>query len=134
GLASLKGEGVADVARLDARDSAAVAAMGRRVGRGDLLLNAAGFVHNGTVLDCSDDDWDFSFDLNCKSMHRTIRSFLPSMLEGGGGAILNIASAAGAVKAAPNRYVYSATKAAVAAMTRAVAADFITKGIRCNCI
>jgi 2-keto-3-deoxy-L-fuconate dehydrogenase len=134
GLSALKGEGVADVAQLDARDSAAVAAMARRVGKVDILLNAAGFVHNGTVLDCSDEDWDFSFDLNCKSMHRTIRSFLPLMLEGGGGSIVNIASAAGAVKAAPNRYVYSATKAAVAAMTRAVAADFITKGIRCNCI
>src|SRR5882672_7773384 len=100
----------------------------------DILLNAAGFVHHGSVLECSDEDWDFSFDLNVKSMHRTIRSFLPGMLEQGRGSIVNISSAAGVFKAAPNRYVYGATKAAVAALTRSVAADFITKGIRCNCI
>src|ERR1700748_825144 len=134
GLADLAAEGVKDVARLDARDSAAVAAMAKRVDGVDILLNAAGFVHHGTVLDCSDEDWDFSFDLNVKSMHRTIRNFLPAMLEGDGGSIVNISSAAGVFKAAPNRYVYGATKAAVAALTRAVAADFINKGIRCNCI
>ena len=134
GLASLASEGVADVAKLDVRDSAAVAAMAARVGKVDILLNAAGFVHHGTILDCSDADWDFSFDLNVKSMHRTIRSFLPPMLEAGRGSIVNISSAAGVFKAAPNRYVYAATKAAVAALTRAVAADFVAKGIRCNCI
>ena len=133
-LAALKSEGIAEVAKLDARDSAAVAAMARRAGKTDILLNAAGFVHHGTVLDCSDEDWDFSFDLNVKSMHRTIRSFLPGMLENGKGTIVNISSAAGVVKAAPNRYVYGATKAAVAALTRSVATDFITKGVRCNCI
>ncbi len=109
------------MARLDARDSAAVAAMAKRVGKVDILLNAAGFVHHGTVLECSDEDWDFSFDLNVKSMHRTIRAFLPGMMENGGGSIVNISSAAGVFKAAPNRYVYGATKAAVAALTRAVA-------------
>jgi len=134
GLASLAAEGVSETAQLDVRDSAAVAAMAKRVGKVDILLNAAGFVHNGTVLDCSDADWDFSFDLNAKSMHRTIRAFLPAMLEAGRGSIVNISSAAGVFKAAPNRYVYSATKAAVAALTRAVAADFVGKGIRCNCI
>ena len=134
GLALLASEGVAEVAKLDIRDTAAVAAMARRVGTVDILLNAAGFVHNGTILDCSDEDWDFSFDLNAKSMHRTIRSFLPMMLEAGRGSIVNIASAAGAIKAAPNRYVYAATKAAVAALTRSVAVDFVGKGIRCNCI
>jgi 2-keto-3-deoxy-L-fuconate dehydrogenase len=134
GLATLKGEGVAEVAKLDARDSAAVNAIAKQVGTVDILFNAAGFVHHGTVLDCSDADWDFSFDLNVKSMHRTIRAFLPAMMEAGGGSIINIASAAGVFKAAPNRYVYGATKAAVAALTRAVAADFITKGIRCNSI
>ena len=108
--------------------------MAKRAGKIDILLNAAGFVHHGTVLDCSDEDWDFSFDLNVKSMHRTIRAFLPGMLESGRGSIVNISSAAGVFKAAPNRYVYGATKAAVAALTRAVAVDFITKGIRCNCI
>jgi 2-keto-3-deoxy-L-fuconate dehydrogenase len=132
-LTLLTKEGVSEVARLDARDSEAVAAMAKRVGKVDILLNAA-FVHHGTVLECSDADWDFSFDLNVKSMHRTIRSFLPGMLEAGHGSIVNISSAAGVFKAAPNRYVYGATKAAVAALTRAVAADFITKGIRCNCI
>ena len=134
GLASLSQEGIADVARLDVRDTAAVTAAAARVGTMDILLNAAGFVHNGTILDCSDTDWDFSFDLNAKSMHRTIRAFLPGMLEAGHGAIVNISSAAGVVKAAPNRYVYAATKAAVAALTRSVAADFVGKGIRCNCI
>src|SRR6201997_5047198 len=134
GLSALASEGIADVARLDVRDSTAVAACAKRVGKVDILLNAAGFVHHGTVLDCSDEDWDFSFDLNVKSMHRTIRSFLPAMLEGGGGAIVNISSAAGVFKAAPNRYVYGATKAAVAALTRSVAADFVGNGIRCNCI
>lgn len=133
-LAALTKEGVAEVARLDARDSAAVAAMAKRVGTVDVLLNAAGFVHHGTVLECNDDDWDFSFDLNVKSMHRTLRAFLPGMLAAGHGSIINIASAAGVFKAAPNRYVYGATKAAVAGLTRAVAADFIAKGIRCNCI
>ncbi|WP_420134246.1 SDR family oxidoreductase, partial [Rhodopseudomonas sp.] len=113
---------------------AAVEAIAREAGTVDILLNAAGFVHHGTVLDCSDSDWDFSFDLNVKSMHRTIRTFLPAMLEAGRGSIINISSAAGVYKAAPNRYVYGATKAAVAALTRAVAADFITRGIRCNAI
>jgi 2-keto-3-deoxy-L-fuconate dehydrogenase len=133
-LALLKNDGVANVAKLDVRDTAAVEAMAKRAGPVDILLNAAGFVHHGTVLDCSDADWDFSFDLNVKSMHRTIRAFLPGMLEKGAGSIVNISSAAGVFKAAPNRYVYGATKAAVAALTRAVAADFITKGIRCNAI
>src|SRR4030081_2469617 len=96
-LAALKSEGISDVAKLDVRDSAAVAAMAKRVGNVDILLNAAGFVHHGTVLECSDQDWDFSFDLNVKSMHRTIRGFLPGMLERGGGSIVNISSAAGVV-------------------------------------
>src|SRR5205823_2866383 len=112
----------------DARDTAAVAAIAKRAGPTDILLNAAGFVHHGTVLDCSDQDFDFSVDLNVKSMHRTIRAFLPDMLEAGSGTIVNISSAAGVVKAAPNRYVYGATKAAVAALTKSVAVDFITKG------
>ena len=133
-FAELKAAGVAETVRLDVRDRAAVEAEAKRAGRVHVLLNAAGFVHHGTVLDCSDEDWDFSFDLNVKSMHRTIQAFLPGMLEGGGGSIINISSAAGVFKAAPNRYVYGATKAAVAALTRAVAVDFITKGIRCNCI
>src|SRR6185312_8959224 len=108
GLAALKNEGVAEVAKLDARNSADVAAMAKRVGKVDVLLNAAGFVHHGTILDCSDDDWDFSFDLNVKSMHRTIKAFLPAMLAGGGGSIVNISSCA-ALRPPANRYVYSAS-------------------------
>jgi 2-keto-3-deoxy-L-fuconate dehydrogenase len=133
-LSSLKNEGVVETARLDVRDSAAVEAAAKRVGKVGILLNAAGFVHHGTVLDCSDEDFDFSFDLNVKSMHRTIRAFLPGMLDQRSGAIVNISSAAGVFKAAPNRYVYGATKAAVAALTRSIAMDFVAKGIRCNCI
>jgi len=133
-LGALGNDGVAETIRLDVRDGAAVETAAKHAGAVDILLNAAGFVHHGTVLDCSDADWDFSFDLNVKSMHRTLRAFLPAMLEAGRGSIINIASAAGVVKAAPNRYVYGATKAAVAGLTRAVAADFIAKGIRCNCI
>jgi 2-keto-3-deoxy-L-fuconate dehydrogenase len=133
-FADLKKSGVADAFKLDVLSTDAVNETAKRIGKIDVLLNAAGFVHHGTVLECSDKDWDFSFDLNVKSMHRTIKAFLPAMLAGGGGSIVNIASAAGVLKAAPNRYVYGATKAAVAALTRAVAVDFITKGIRCNCI
>src|SRR6186997_2361310 len=134
GIATLAKEGIAETARLDVRNTAEVNAFAKRVGKIDILLNAAGFVHHGTILECSDEDFDFSFDLNVKSMHRTIRAFLPGMLENGKGTIVNISSAAGVVKAAPNRYVYGATKAAVAALTKSVAVDFITKGIRCNCI
>jgi 2-keto-3-deoxy-L-fuconate dehydrogenase len=133
-FADLEAAGIAETVRLDVRDSTAVKMAAARVGRVHVLLNAAGFVHHGTVLDCSDEQWDHSFDLNVKSMHRTIQAFLPAMRDGGGGSIVNISSAAGVVKAAPNRYVYGATKAAVAALTRAVAVDFITEGIRCNCI
>src|SRR5689334_14818592 len=118
-LASLSKEGVADTARLDVRDTAAVTAAAGRIGKVDVLLNAAGFVHNGTILDCSDQDWDFSFDLNVKSMHRTIKAFLPAMLAGGGGSIVNISSCA-ALRPPANRYVYSASKAAVSLLTRAV--------------
>jgi 2-keto-3-deoxy-L-fuconate dehydrogenase len=133
-FSQLKASGVAETVRLDVRDRSAVEAEAKRAGYIHVLLNAAGFVHHGTVLECSDADWDHSFDLNVKSMHRTIQAFLPGMLAGGGGSIVNIASAAGVLKAAPNRYVYGATKAAVAALTRAVAVDFIAQGIRCNCI
>jgi 2-keto-3-deoxy-L-fuconate dehydrogenase len=133
-LAALEGAGVAERVKLDVLDGQAVEALARRLGSVDVLFNAAGFVHHGTILDCSDKDWDFSFDLNVKSMHRTIKAFLPGMLAKGKGSILNIASTVGASKSAPNRYVYSATKAAVVGLTKAVAMDFIGKGIRCNCI
>ena len=111
-----------------------MAALARELGPIDILFNCAGFVHHGTALDCSDEDWDFSFDLNVKSMHRTIRAFLPGMLERGGGSIVNIASGASSVRGIPNRYVYGASKAAVIGLTKAVAADFIRRGVRCNAI
>ncbi len=120
--------------KLDVRDSAAVVALARELGGVDVLLNCAGFVHAGTVLECEEADWDFSFDLNVKSMYRTIRAFLPAMLERGGGSIVNVASAASSVKGVPNRFAYGASKAAVVGLTKAVAADFVTRGIRCNAI
>jgi 2-keto-3-deoxy-L-fuconate dehydrogenase len=100
----------------------------------DILVNCAGFVHHGTILDCKDGDWDFSFDLNVKSMHRMIKAFLPPMLEKKSGSIVNISSAVSSIRAVPNRYVYGTTKAAVIGLTKAVAADFIRQGIRCNAI
>jgi 2-keto-3-deoxy-L-fuconate dehydrogenase len=106
----------------------------QKIGAIDILVNAAGYVHHGTVLECSDKDWDFSFDLNVKSMHRTTKAFVPGMLDKGAGSIVNIASGAGSVRGIPNRYVYGATKAAVIGLTKAVAADFIKRGIRANAI
>jgi 2-keto-3-deoxy-L-fuconate dehydrogenase len=104
------------------------------VGDLDVLFNCAGFVHHGTILDCSENDWDFSFDLNVKSMYRTCRAFLPVMLKARKGSIINMSSAASSIKAAPNRFVYGSTKAAVIGLTKAIAADFIRDGIRCNAI
>ena len=129
-MSGLKGE----LRALDVRSTEAVNALAREIGPVDILFNCAGFVHHGTVLTTSEQDWDFSFDLNVKSMHHTIHAFLPGMLEKGGGSIVNIASGAGSVRGIPNRYVYGATKAAVIGLTKAVAADFIRKGIRCNAI
>ena len=134
GFDELKKAGIHECVKLDARDATAIEAQAKRLGAVDVLFNAAGFVHHGTILDCSDEDWDFSFDLNAKSMHRTIRAFLPAMVSKGRGSIINIASTVGANKAAPNRYVYAATKAAIVGLSKAVALDFIAKGIRCNCI
>jgi 2-keto-3-deoxy-L-fuconate dehydrogenase len=127
-------QGFADAARLDVRSSADIATFAAKTGPLDILVNCAGFVHHGSILDCSDADFDFSFDLNVKSMHRTIRANLPAMLDQGGGSIVNIASAASSVRGIPNRYVYGASKAAVIGLTKAVAADFIGRGVRVNAI
>jgi 2-keto-3-deoxy-L-fuconate dehydrogenase len=124
----------ADKRKLDVRSNEAVEALAREVGPIDILFNCAGFVHHGTVLTTSDADWDFSFDLNVKSMHRTVRAFLPGMLDKGSGSIINISSGASSVRGIPNRYVYGASKAAVIGLTKSVAADFIRKCVRCNAI
>ena len=106
----------------------------KEFGAPDIIANCAGYVHQGSVLDCSEQDWDFSFDLNVKSMHRVLRAFVPAMLKNGGGSIINIASVASSVRGLPNRYVYGASKAAVIGLTKAMAADFIRQGIRVNAI
>jgi 2-keto-3-deoxy-L-fuconate dehydrogenase len=124
--------------KLDVRSQSDIEALARDVagafGALDILVNCAGYVDHGTVLDCADRDWDFSFDLNVKSMHRMIKAFLPGMLEKKRGAIVNISSAVSSIRGVPNRYAYGTTKAAVIGLTKAVAADFIREGIRCNAI
>jgi 2-keto-3-deoxy-L-fuconate dehydrogenase len=124
--------------KLDVRSTPAVEALASDVaaefGALDILVNCAGFVHSGNVLACTEADWDFSFDLNVKSMHRTIRAFLPAMLDRNRGAIVNISSAVSSIRGVPDRYAYGATKAAVIGLTKAVAADFIRQGIRANAI
>jgi len=121
--------------RLDVLDAKAIADFAVETGAVDILLNCAGFVHHGTILECEEKDWDFSFDLNVRSMYRLTRALLPAMLKAGrGGSIINMSSAASSVKGAPNRFVYGTTKAAVIGLTKAIAADFIKQGIRCNAI
>jgi 2-keto-3-deoxy-L-fuconate dehydrogenase len=134
----LKGLKAAKGTKLDVRSTRAVEALAKSIAKEfgglDVLANVAGYVHQGTVLDCADRDWDFSFDLNVKSMHRTIKAFLPSMLTKRGGSIINMSSGVSSIKGLPDRYAYGASKAAVIGLTKAVAIDFITKGIRCNAI
>jgi 2-keto-3-deoxy-L-fuconate dehydrogenase len=122
------------VAALDVCDGDAVVAAARQAGAIDILFNCAGFVHQGTILEAREEEWDFAFDLNVKSMFRTIRAFLPGMLERGGGTIINMASVCSSVKGLPNRAIYGATKAAVIGLTKQVAADCVGQGVRCNCI
>ncbi len=119
---------------LDVTDNGAISALVAKIGTIDILFNCAGFVASGTILECDDEAWDFSFNLNVRSMYQLIRAVLPGMLNNGGGAIINMSSVASSIKAAPNRFVYGTTKAAVIGMTKAIAADFITQGVRCNAI
>lgn len=133
-LAGLAGLAGVSVHKLDVLDPAAIQAAAAAAGAVDVLFNGAGFVHAGTVLDCSEEEWAFAFDLNVRSQFRTIKAFLPGMLSRGKGSIINVASVAGSIKGAPNRFVYGSTKAAVIGLTKAVAVDFITQGVRCNAI
>ena len=120
--------------RLDVLDGNAIEAFAQRTGAIDVLFNCAGYVHHGTILETSEKDWDFSFDLNARAMFRLCKAFLPAMLAQGHGNIVNMASVAGSVKGVPNRFVYGASKAAVIGLTKSIAIDFVTKGIRCNAI
>ena len=119
---------------LDVRNPDSIADVVAQNPAPDVLLNCAGFVENGTILDCDEEKWSFSLDLNMTGLYRMCRSFLPGMINSGGGSIINMASVASSIIAAPNRFVYSATKAGVIGMTKAIAADFISQGIRCNAI
>jgi len=134
GLAALARECNCTTRRLDVLDAAAIEAAARDSGPVQVLFNAAGIVHAGNVLEATEGDWDLAFNLNARAMARTIRAFLPGMLAQGGGSIVNIASVAGSVKGVPNRFVYGASKAAVIGLTKSIAADYVSKGVRCNAI
>jgi len=132
-LAEIASSGIV-TRRLDVTDDAAIQAFSREIATPNILVNCAGFVHHGTVLECTLKDWDFSFTLNVRSMYMLIQALLPRMLESGGGSIINIASVAGSIKGIPNRFVYGASKAAVIGLTKSVAIDFVKRGIRCNAV
>ncbi|MBM3539387.1 MAG: SDR family oxidoreductase [Alphaproteobacteria bacterium] len=134
GLKALAGTAGITTRRLDVLDKGAIEALAKQVGTIDVLLNAAGFVHHGSILECDDKAWDFTLNLNVRSMFWMSKAFLPGMLAKGKGAIVNIASGASSIRGIPNRFVYGTSKAAVIGLTKSIAADFITKGIRCNAI
>src|ERR1700727_2262904 len=119
---------------LDVRQPREIEQLAENLPAPDILFNCAGYVHNGTILDCSEEDWEFSFDLNVRSMYRTCRAFLPGMLHAGRGSIVNMASIASSVRGVPNRFVYTSSKAAGVGLTKAIAIDFVRQGIRCNAI
>ncbi|HYC64383.1 MAG TPA: SDR family oxidoreductase [Reyranellaceae bacterium] len=133
-LEALAGEGDVKARRLDVLDKAAIGALAKQVGTADVLFNCAGFVHHGSVLDATDEQWQRGFDLNVRSMFWTIQAFLPGMVAKGGGSIINMSSAASSVKGAALRFVYGSTKAAVIGLTKSVAVDYVKQGVRCNAI
>ena len=132
-LAELEKQGIRTRV-LDVTDENSIEKTSKDVGDIDVLFNCAGYVHHGTILDCAPKDWDFSFKLNVKSMYLVTRAFLPGMLKKGKGSIINMSSVASSLKGLPNRFAYGATKAAVIGLTKAIAADYVKQGIRCNCI
>ncbi|MEX0276980.1 MAG: SDR family oxidoreductase [Ruegeria sp.] len=134
-LSSIRSENLEnlEIFEMDVTDDASVQ-QGVARAKPDVLFNCAGYVHHGTILDATDDEWDFAMALNVRSMMRTIKAVLPGMLERGGGSIINMSSALSSIIGAPNRFIYGTTKAAVVGLTKSVAVDFITQGVRCNCI
>lgn len=123
-----------EVHTLDVRHTAGIAALARSIDTPDVLFNCVGYVHHGTVLDCDEATFDFAYDLNVKSMYRTIRAFLPGMIARGGGSIVNMSSVASTIIGVQNRFAYGASKAAVIGLTKSIAADFVGKGVRCNAV
>ena len=133
-LVGLEAEASMTTDHLDVTDGSAIAKLAEEHGAFDILVNVAGFVHHGSILDCEEKDYDLSMNLNVRSMYRMIRAFLPAMLDRGGGSIINMASVASSIKGIPNRFVYGTSKAAVIGLTKSVAADFVGRGVRCNAI
>jgi 2-keto-3-deoxy-L-fuconate dehydrogenase len=133
-LAEIDGRDGIRTRQLDATDEQAIARVAAEVGDIDVLFNCAGYVHHGTILDCTPKDWDFSFNVNVRSMYLVTRAFLPGMLKKAAGSIINMASVASSIRGLPNRFVYGASKAAVIGLTKAIAADTVRQGVRCNAI